>query len=106
MRTGDTARTKSPSARKEDKIMEKETKPMYTWFFLLSGGILVFIVYYYAYPMWVVLGLSNWLTDNIVRNFYLSGSMAAQLPVRLACLFFVSLYAFVRSGSSNIQTGS
>lgn len=80
--------------------MEKETKPMYTWFFLLSGGILAFIVYYYAYPMWVVLGLSNWLTDNIVRNFYLSGSMAAQLPVRLACLFFVSLYAFVRSGSS------
>ena len=100
MRTGDTGRTKSLSARKEDKIMEKETKPMYTWFFLLSGGILVFIVYYYAYPMWVALGLSNWLTDNIVRNFYLSGSMAAQLPVRLACLFFVSLYAFVRSGSS------
>ena len=46
MRTGDTGRTKSLSARKEDKIMEKETKPMYTWFFLLSGGILVFIVYY------------------------------------------------------------
>ena len=80
--------------------MEKETKPTYTMFFLLSGGILIFIVYYYAYPMWVAMGLSNWLTDTIIGNFYRSGSLEAQLPPRLVCLLFASLFALVRSGSS------
>ena len=80
--------------------MEKETKPMYPMFFLLSGGILVFIVYYYAYPMWAAFGLTNWLTDSIIGNFYRSGTLAAELPPRLVCLLFASLFALVRSGSS------
>lgn len=69
-------------------------------FFLLSGGILIFIIYYYAYPMWVAMGLSNWLTDRIIRNFYLSGTMDARIPPRLVCLLFASLFALVRSGNS------
>ena len=97
----DMAHAKGASGREEDRsAMEKETKPTYTMFFLLSGGILIFLIYYYAYPMWAAMGLSNWLTDRIIRNFYLSGTMDAQMPPRLVCLLFASLFALVRSGNS------
>lgn len=80
--------------------MEKETKSVFTLFFLLSGGVLLFIVYYYAYPFWVAIGLHNWLTDSFVRNFYYTGNFSSPVPARVICLFFASLYALVRSGNS------
>ena len=73
-------------------------------FLLFAGAILVFIVYYYAYPMWASLGLRSAMTDNIVESFYRSGAFRNQWSVRLVCLFFCTLSVIIRSGKSK-ETG-
>ena len=84
--------------------MESSVKPMYSMFLLFAGAILVFIVYYYAYPMWASLGLRSAMTDNIVESFYRSGAFRNQWSVRLVCLFFCTLSVIIRSGKSK-ETG-
>ena len=69
-------------------------------FLMLSGVILITILYYYAYPFWVRIGLSSGMTDMLMIQFYKSGIMRPQMTVRGICLFFCLLSFVVRSGNS------
>ena len=84
--------------------MEVQTKPIFSMFFLFAGVILAFILYYYAYPMWVALGVRCALTDSLIKGFYQSGAFRSQWSVRGVCLFFCTLSVIVRSGSGQ-KTG-
>lgn len=80
--------------------MDSKTKPMFSMFLLLSGGILMVILYYYAYPMWAGLGLCSGFTDSLMLTLYRGGSLANPYAVRFVCLFFCGVAVMVRSGSS------
>lgn len=80
--------------------MDARTKPMYSRFLLLAGAILRLIVYYYAYPLWVAVGLRSTLTDSLMLEIYRSGTFSFQVSVKFVCLFFATVSAVVRSGSS------
>ena len=80
--------------------MDSKTKPMFSMFLMLSGGILLMILYYYAYPMWAGLGLSSSFTDSLMLTLYRGGSLANPYAVRFVCLFFCGVAVMVRSGSS------
>ena len=69
-------------------------------FWLMSGAILCFILYYYQYPFWAGIGLRNTLTDSAVLHLYRSGTLADEFSVRGVCLFFCLLSVIVRSGRS------
>ena len=73
---------------------------MYTMFWLMSGAVLCFILYYYQYPFWAALGLRSSLTDSAVLQLYRSGTLSNEFSVRGVCLFFCLLSVIVRSGSS------
>ena len=68
-------------------------------FLLISGAILVLIMYYYAYPFWVGIGLGGRLSDSVIYELYRSGIMSSQITVRSVCLFFCTVSVIVRSGS-------
>ena len=80
--------------------MDAKTKPMYSMFLLLSGGILALILYYYAYPFWTAVGLRSEMTDSLMLDVHRSGVFRSQLSVKFVCLFFTTLSVVVRSGSS------
>lgn len=84
--------------------MNSKTKPMYSMFLLLSGAILLIMVYYYAYPMWSALGLRSALTDSLMLEIYHSGMFRSPWSVRFVCLFFTMMSVIVRSGSSKVST--
>ena len=84
--------------------MNSKTKPMFSMFLLLAGGILVYMLYYYAYPMWSALGLRSALTDSLMLDIYRSGLMASPWAVRFVCIFFTTFSVIVRSGSSKVST--
>ena len=77
---------------------------MFSMFLLLSGALLVFIIYYYAYPFWVRCGLSSGLTDSLMVGVYRSGTFSSQWPVRFVCLFFCTVSVIVKSGNSKSST--
>lgn len=72
---------------------------MFSMFLLISGALLILIMYYYAYPFWVNIGLSGKLSDSIMYELYRSGMMSSQTTVRFVCLFFCTVSVIVRSGS-------
>ena len=80
--------------------MDAHTKPMFSMFLLLSGALMVVILYYYAYPMWAGLGLRSHFTDSLMLTLYRSGSFRNQYAVRGVCLFFCAIAVVVRSGRS------
>ena len=80
--------------------MDKQTKPMYSMFLILSGAIFVVIEYYYQYPWWVQHSGSSPLLEQIVRGIWQSGTMAQEGFVRFCCLFFCTVSAIVRQGNS------
>lgn len=69
-------------------------------FLLLSGTILLIILYYYAYPLWVSMGLRSGFTDSLMLTIYRGGSFSNPYAVRFVCLFFCGVAVIVRSGSS------
>lgn len=69
-------------------------------FLLLSGAILLIILYYYAYPLWASMGLRSGFTDSLMLTIYQGGSFSNQYAVRFVCLFFCGVAVIVRSGSS------
>jgi hypothetical protein len=80
--------------------MDSKTKPMFSMFLLLSGAILLIILYYYAYPLWASMGLRSGFTDSLMLTIYRGGSFSNPYAVRFVCLFFCSVAVIVRSGSS------
>ncbi|MBQ0024607.1 MAG: hypothetical protein KBT00_02640, partial [Bacteroidales bacterium] len=68
--------------------MDKQTKPVYSMFLILSGAILVLIEYYYQYPWWAAHGGSNVILQEIALGIWKSGTMAQEGLVRFCCLFF------------------
>ncbi len=68
-------------------------------FLILSGMVLIIILYYYAYPFWRDIGLRSGITDSFLKNMYTSGNFDSQMAVRLTCLFFCSIAVMIRSGS-------
>ena len=73
-------------------------------FLLLAGGVLLFVLYYYAYPMWAVLGMRSAMTDSLMLDIYRSGLMASPWSVRFVCIFFTTFSVIIRSGSSKAST--
>jgi hypothetical protein len=73
---------------------------MFSMFLLLSGALMVVILYYYAYPMWAGLGLRSHFTDSLMLTLYHSGSFKNPFAVRGVCLFFCAIAVVVRSGRS------
>ena len=73
-------------------------------FLMISGAILILIIYYYSYPLWVGIGLGGRLSDAVIYELYSSGIMTSQLSVRLVCLFFCTVSVIVRSGSPRNST--
>ena len=69
-------------------------------FLLLSGAILLIILYYYAYPLWASMGLRSGFTDSLMLTIYRGGSFSNPYSVRFVCLFFCGVAVIVRSGSS------
>jgi len=69
-------------------------------FLLLSGAILLIILYYYAYPLWASMGLRSGFTDSLMLTIYRGGSFSNPYAVRFVCLFFCGVAVIVRSGSS------
>lgn len=69
-------------------------------FLMLSGALLLVILYYYAYPMWSEPGLRSGFTDSLMLSIYRSGSFRSPWAVRFVCLFFCCVAVIVRSGSS------
>ena len=84
--------------------MNSKTKPMYSMFLLLAGAILLLMLYYYAYPMWSVLGLRSALTDSLMLGVHQSGVMVPPWNVRLVVLFFTTVSVIVRSGNSKASS--
>jgi len=80
--------------------MDSKTKPMFSMFLLLSGAILLIILYYYAYPLWASMGLRSGFTDSLMLTIYRGGSFSNPYAVRFVCLFFCGVAVIVRSGSS------
>ena len=80
--------------------MDSRTKPMFSMFLMLSGALLLIILYYYAYPMWAELGLRSSLTDSLMLTLYHSGSFKNPYAVSFVCLFFCCISVIIRSGSS------
>ena len=80
--------------------MDAHTKPMFSMFLLLSGALMVVILYYYAYPMWAGLGLRSRFMDSLMLTLYRSGSFRNPYAVRGVCLFFCAIAVVVRSGRS------
>lgn len=80
--------------------MDSRTKPMYSMFLLLSGVILLFLIYYEAYPFWAAAGLTSRMTDSFVLSVYRSGVMSSRTGIRMVCLFFSTVSVIVRSGKS------
>lgn len=80
--------------------MDTKTKPIYSMFLIVSGAILILILYYYAYPFWAGIGLGNIMSDTIIYGLLRSGIMTSQTTVRLVCLFFCTISVIVRSGNS------
>lgn len=73
---------------------------MFSMFLLLSGAILLIILYYYAYPLWASMGLRSGFTDSLMLTIYQGGSFSSPYAVRFVCLFFCGVAVIVRSGSS------
>lgn len=73
---------------------------MFSMFLMLSGVILTVILYYYAYPFWVRVGVSSDMTNTLMIQIYRSGVMSSQMAVRGLCLFFCLFSFIVRSGNS------
>lgn len=73
---------------------------MFSMFLLLSGAILLIILYYYAYPLWASMGLRSGFTDSLMLTIYQGGSFSNPYAVRFVCLFFCGVAVIVRSGSS------
>ena len=73
---------------------------MFSMFLLLSGAILLIILYYYAYPLWASMGLRSGFTDSLMLTIYRGGSFSNPYAVRFVCLFFCGVAVIVRSGSS------
>ena len=69
-------------------------------FLLLSGAILLIILYYSAYPLWASMGLRSGFTDSLMLTIYRGGSFSNPYAVRFVCLFFCGVAVIVRSGSS------
>ena len=86
--------------------MDTKTKPIYSMFLIVSGAILILILYYYAYPFWAGIGLSNIMSDTIIYGLLRSGIMTSQTTVRLVCLFFCTISVIVRSGNSKTSSWS
>ena len=80
--------------------MNAKTKPMYSMFLLLAGAILLLMLYYYAYPMWVAIGLRSSLTDSLMLEMHRSGTLSSPWSVRFVVLFFTTVSVIVRSGNS------
>ncbi|MCQ2183179.1 MAG: type IV secretory system conjugative DNA transfer family protein [Bacteroidales bacterium] len=80
--------------------MDKQTKPMYSMFLILSGAILVVIEYYYQYPWWVQHGGSNTLLEQLVYGTWKSGTLEQEGFVRFCCLFFCAIGVVIRQGDS------
>ena len=80
--------------------MNSKTKPMYSMFLLLAGAIQLLMLYYYAYPMWVALGLRSGLTDSLMLELHRSGTLSSPWSVRFVVLFFTTVSVIVRSGNS------
>ena len=73
---------------------------MFSMFLLLSGAILLIILYYSAYPLWASMGLRSGFTDSLMLTIYRGGSFSNPYAVRFVCLFFCGVAVIVRSGSS------
>lgn len=86
--------------------MDTKTKPLYSMFLIVSGAILILILYYYAYPFWAGIGLGNIMSDTIIYGLLRSGIMTSQTTVRLVCLFFCTISVIVRSGNSRSSSWS
>lgn len=86
--------------------MDTKTKPIYSMFLIVSGAILILILYYYAYPFWAGIGLGNIMSDTIIYGLLRSGIMTSQTTVRLVCLFFCTISVIVRSGNSKTSSWS
>ena len=69
-------------------------------FLLLAGAILLLMLYYYAYPMWVAIGLRSSLTDSLMLEMHRSGTLSSPWSVRFVVLFFTTVSVIVRSGNS------
>ena len=80
--------------------MDKQTKPVFSMFMLLSWAILVVIVLYYPYPWWAAHGLGFKVLEDIVRGLWASGVMRREVFVRFCCLFFAGVSVIVRPGNS------
>lgn len=80
--------------------MDKQVKPMYSMFLILSGAILVIIEYYYQYPWWAQHGGSNALLEQIVRGVWESRTLEQEGFVRFCCLFFCAIGVVIRQGNS------
>ena len=80
--------------------MDKQTKPVYSMFLILSGAILVLIEHYYQYPWWAAHGGSNVILREIALGIWKSGTMAQEGFVRFCCLFFCAISVMIRQGNS------
>ena len=77
---------------------------MFSMFLLISGALLILIIYYYAYPLWIHIGLGGRLSDSLMYELYASGVMRSQGAVRSVCIFFCTVSVIVRSGNPRNST--
>ena len=80
--------------------MDSKTKPMFTAFLMISGALLLVMLYYEAYPFWATIGWSGKLTDSIMLGLYNAGMLRNGLYTRFVCLFFCTMSVIIRSGNS------
>ena len=80
--------------------MDTKVKPLFSMFVLLSGALLLLMLYYYAYPMWAGFGLRSRLTDSLMLTLYHNGSFENPYAVRFVCLFFCTIGVIIRTGRS------
>lgn len=73
-------------------------------FLLFAGAIMMLMLYYYAYPMWSVVGLRSSLTDSLMLDIHRSGVLSSPWSVRFVCVFFTVISVIVRSGSSKVYS--
>ncbi len=80
--------------------MDTKVKPLFSMFVLMSGALLLLMLYYYAYPMWAGFGLRSRLTDSLMLTLYHNGSFENPYAVRFVCLFFCTIGVIIRTGRS------
>lgn len=84
--------------------MDKQTKPVYLTFVLLSASILLVIIYYYAYPFWAGLGITSPIMEEIMYKIWRSKVLESDYTTRIICIFYLTFGTIIKTGTSKSST--